>query len=144
MATGNLASVVVAVDGSEESMNALQWALDNLRLRPDGELVVLHVQPPPNIAAGLNPAPIPFGGPSGGEDGGGGRGPQGENLRDCGQPQGRSARHGLPCHWAAKEGVLGQCEQLLYQPCGLPCCCDQGDMIFHQPSILWCTSIQGF
>jgi hypothetical protein len=64
MATGNLASVVVAVDGSEESMNALRWALDNLRLRPDGELVVLHVQPPPNIAAGLNPAPIPFGGPS--------------------------------------------------------------------------------
>jgi nucleotide-binding universal stress UspA family protein len=64
MATGNLASVVVAVDGSEESMNALQWALDNLRLRPDGELVVLHVQPLPNIAAGLNPAPIPFGGPS--------------------------------------------------------------------------------
>jgi nucleotide-binding universal stress UspA family protein len=55
MATGNLASVVVAVDGSEESMNALQWALDNLRLRPDGELVVLHVQPPPNIAARINP-----------------------------------------------------------------------------------------
>ncbi|RLN09790.1 hypothetical protein C2845_PM11G25010 [Panicum miliaceum] len=65
MATGNLASVVVSVDGSEESMNALRWALDNLRLRPDGELVVLHVQPPPNIAAGLNPASIPFGGPSG-------------------------------------------------------------------------------
>ena len=64
MATGNVASVVVAVDGSEESMNALRWALDNLRLRPDGELAVLHVQPPPNIAAGLNPAPIPFGGPS--------------------------------------------------------------------------------
>ncbi|XP_025822495.1 uncharacterized protein LOC112898387, partial [Panicum hallii] len=33
--------------------------------QPDGEFVVLHVQPPPNIAAGLNPAPIPFGGPSG-------------------------------------------------------------------------------
>ena len=66
MATGNLASVVVSVDGSEESMNALRWALDNLRLRPrpDGEFVVLHVQPPPNIAAGLNPALIPFGGPS--------------------------------------------------------------------------------
>jgi hypothetical protein len=64
MATGNLASVVVAVDGSEESMNALRWALDNLRLRPDGALVVLHVQPPPSIAAGLNPGPIPFGGPS--------------------------------------------------------------------------------
>jgi nucleotide-binding universal stress UspA family protein len=64
MATGNLASVVVAVDGSEESMNALRWALDNLRLRTDGELVVLHVQPVPSIAAGLNPGPIPFGGPS--------------------------------------------------------------------------------
>uniref|UniRef100_A0A0E0NL90 UspA domain-containing protein n=1 Tax=Oryza rufipogon TaxID=4529 RepID=A0A0E0NL90_ORYRU len=46
MATGNLASVVVAVDGSEESMNALRWALDNLRLRPDGALVVLHVEVP--------------------------------------------------------------------------------------------------
>uniref|UniRef100_A0ACD5ZJ04 Uncharacterized protein n=2 Tax=Avena sativa TaxID=4498 RepID=A0ACD5ZJ04_AVESA len=65
MATGNLGSVVVAVDGSEESMNALRWALDSLRLRPDGALVVLHVQPPPGIAAGLNPGPIPFGGPKG-------------------------------------------------------------------------------
>jgi nucleotide-binding universal stress UspA family protein len=64
MATGNLSSVVVAVDGSEESMNALRWALDSLRLRPDGALVVLHVQPAPGIAAGLNPGPIPFGGPS--------------------------------------------------------------------------------
>ncbi|KAJ4753274.1 Adenine nucleotide alpha hydrolases-like superfamily protein [Rhynchospora pubera] len=70
MATGNLGCVVVAVDGSEESMKALQWALDNLRLRPGGEevepgaLVVLHVQSPPSIAAGLNPGPIPFGGPS--------------------------------------------------------------------------------
>lgn len=65
MATGNLGSVVVAVDGSEESMNALRWALDSLRFRPDGALVVLHVQPAPSIAAGLNPGPIPFGGPSG-------------------------------------------------------------------------------
>ncbi|KAJ3700200.1 hypothetical protein LUZ61_003905 [Rhynchospora tenuis] len=70
MATGNLGCVVVAVDGSEESMKALQWALDNLRLRPGGEevepgaLVVLHVQSPPSITAGLNPGPIPFGGPS--------------------------------------------------------------------------------
>uniref|UniRef100_A0A453PLM2 UspA domain-containing protein n=1 Tax=Aegilops tauschii subsp. strangulata TaxID=200361 RepID=A0A453PLM2_AEGTS len=64
MATANLSSVVVAVDGSEESMKALRWALDSLRLRPDGALVVLHVQPPPGIAAGLNPGPIPFGGPS--------------------------------------------------------------------------------
>lgn len=39
----------------------------------------------------------------GGEDGGGGWGPQGEDLRGGGQPQGRSARHGLPCHWAAQE-----------------------------------------
>ncbi|KAJ1699720.1 hypothetical protein LUZ63_008232 [Rhynchospora breviuscula] len=77
MATGNLGCVVVAVDGSEESMKALQWALDNLRLRPGGAateeggeevepgaLVVLHVQSPPSIAAGLNPGRIPFGGPS--------------------------------------------------------------------------------
>ncbi|XP_072972596.1 universal stress protein PHOS34 [Typha angustifolia] len=70
MATGNLGCVVVSVDGSEESMKALRWALDNLRLRPGGEavdpgvLVVLHVQPPPSIGAGLNPGSIPFGGPS--------------------------------------------------------------------------------
>jgi nucleotide-binding universal stress UspA family protein len=64
MATANLSSVVVAVDGSEESMKALTWALDSLRLRPDGALVVLHVQSPPGIASGLNPRPIPFGGPS--------------------------------------------------------------------------------
>ncbi|XP_047082621.1 universal stress protein PHOS34-like [Lolium rigidum] len=63
MATANLSSVVVAVDGSEESMKALSWALDSLRLRPDGALVVLHVQSPPGIASGLNPRPIPFGGP---------------------------------------------------------------------------------
>ncbi|KAJ6834462.1 universal stress protein PHOS34 [Iris pallida] len=68
MATGDLGCVVVAVDGSEESMNALRWAIQNLRLRssPDapGSLVVLHVQSPPTIAAGLNPGSIPFGGPS--------------------------------------------------------------------------------
>lgn len=71
MSGGNLQRVVVAVDGSEESMNALRWALDNLKLRstasPDSEaasFVVLHVQSPPSIAAGLNPGPIPFGGPS--------------------------------------------------------------------------------
>ncbi|KAK1287523.1 Universal stress protein A-like protein [Acorus calamus] len=73
-ATGNLRCVVVSVDGSEESMNALKWALQNLRLRPPGEgdgpssdpgsFVILHVQSPPSIAAGLNPGAIPFGGPS--------------------------------------------------------------------------------
>ncbi|KAI8548381.1 hypothetical protein RHMOL_Rhmol07G0269700 [Rhododendron molle] len=70
---GRLGCVVVAVEGSEESMNALRWALENLLLRspaPDsssnsgGHFVILHVQPPPNIAAGLNPGGIPFGGPS--------------------------------------------------------------------------------
>ncbi|BFG19416.1 hypothetical protein CerSpe_056900 [Prunus speciosa] len=69
---GNLGCVIVAVDGSEESMNALSWALDNLKLRspaPDstnsaGHFVVLHVQSPPSIAAGLSPPAIPFGGPS--------------------------------------------------------------------------------
>ncbi|PKA64807.1 Universal stress protein A-like protein [Apostasia shenzhenica] len=73
MATGNLGCVVVAVDGSEQSMSALRWALQNLRLRSPGDgdspaepgrFVVLHVQAPPSIAAGLNPGSIPFGGPS--------------------------------------------------------------------------------
>ncbi|KAJ9567692.1 hypothetical protein OSB04_003658, partial [Centaurea solstitialis] len=60
----NLGCVLVAVDGSDESMNALNWALDNVKLRPDGTLVIIHVQSPPSIAAGLNPGAIPFGGPS--------------------------------------------------------------------------------
>ncbi|CAI9116161.1 OLC1v1017241C1 [Oldenlandia corymbosa var. corymbosa] len=62
--SGNLSCVIVAVDGSEESMVGLKWALDNIRLKPDGSLIVLHVQSPPSIAAGLNPGAIPFGGPS--------------------------------------------------------------------------------
>ncbi|XP_022768432.1 universal stress protein PHOS34 [Durio zibethinus] len=69
---GNLACVVVAVDGSEESMDALRWALDNIRLRSSasdstespGYFLLLHVQSPPTIATGLNPGAIPFGGPS--------------------------------------------------------------------------------
>ncbi|MED6209752.1 hypothetical protein PIB30_057760 [Stylosanthes scabra] len=68
---GNLSCAVVAVDGSEESMNALRWALSNLKLRSPaldstnaGSFVVLHVQSPPSIAAGLNPGGIPFGGPT--------------------------------------------------------------------------------
>ncbi|XP_076954986.1 universal stress protein PHOS34-like isoform X2 [Bidens hawaiensis] len=60
----NLRCVVVAVDGSEESMKGLQWALDNVKLRTDGSLIIIHVQSPPSIAAGLNPGSIPFGGPS--------------------------------------------------------------------------------
>ncbi|KVH99695.1 Rossmann-like alpha/beta/alpha sandwich fold [Cynara cardunculus var. scolymus] len=60
----NLGCVLVAVDGSEESMNALNWALDNVKLRPEGTLVIIHVQSPPSIAVGLNPGAIPFGGPS--------------------------------------------------------------------------------
>ncbi|XP_028078508.1 universal stress protein PHOS34-like isoform X1 [Camellia sinensis] len=65
-----LGCVIVSVDGSEESMNALRWALDNLKLRspsPDssgGHLVIFHIQSPPSITAGLNPGAIPFGGPS--------------------------------------------------------------------------------
>ncbi|KAI3412769.1 Usp domain-containing protein, partial [Psidium guajava] len=68
--TSNLRCVVVAVDGSEESMNALRWALDNLELRPPADsaspssFVVLHVQSPPSIVAGVHPGAIPFGGPS--------------------------------------------------------------------------------
>lgn len=70
--TANLRCVIVAVDGSEQSMNALRWALDNLKLRAPaadstetpGTFIILHVQSPPSIAAGLNPGAIPFGGPS--------------------------------------------------------------------------------
>ncbi|RDX67762.1 hypothetical protein CR513_53319 [Mucuna pruriens] len=69
---GNLDRVLVAVDGSEESMNALRWAFTNLKLRspaPDStdvpSYIILHVQSPPSIATGLNPGSIPFGGPSG-------------------------------------------------------------------------------
>ncbi|KAJ4873293.1 Adenine nucleotide alpha hydrolases-like superfamily protein [Raphanus sativus] len=67
--SGSLTCVVVAVDGSEVSMEALKWALDNLKLSsssPDSSssFVVLHVQPSPSIAAGVNPGAIPFGGPS--------------------------------------------------------------------------------
>lgn len=67
---GSLKCVVVAVDGSEQSMLALEWALDNIRLCPPvgdkegGKFVVLHVQSPPSISAGLNPGSIPFGGPT--------------------------------------------------------------------------------
>lgn len=68
---GNLGLVAIAVDGSEESMNALRWALQNLKLRsptPDsthaGCFLIFHVQSPPSIATGLNPGAIPFGGPS--------------------------------------------------------------------------------
>ncbi|KAI3972571.1 hypothetical protein MKX01_019229 [Papaver californicum] len=72
MATGNLGCVLVTVDGSEESMNALKWAITNLKLRPssaesqvqeEGFFLILHVQSPPNIITGLNPGSIPFGGP---------------------------------------------------------------------------------
>ena len=70
--SGNLGCVIVAVDGSEESMDSLRWALDNLKLRSPApnsteapsSFVVLHVQSPPSIAAGLSPAAIPFVGPS--------------------------------------------------------------------------------
>ncbi|XP_022961627.1 universal stress protein PHOS34-like [Cucurbita moschata] len=68
--SADLRCVIVAVDGSEESMGALRWAFENLKLRSsapdsnDGTFIVLHVQPPPTIAAGLSPGPIPFGGPS--------------------------------------------------------------------------------
>lgn len=68
----NLGCVIVAVDGSETSMDALRWALENLKLRspdPDstdspGSFIILHVQSPPTIAVGLNPGGIPFGGPT--------------------------------------------------------------------------------
>ncbi|WVY92094.1 hypothetical protein V8G54_037608 [Vigna mungo] len=68
---GNLNRVLVSVDGSEESMKALRWALNNLKLRSptsdstdDPSFIIFHVQSPPSIATGLNPGAIPFGGPS--------------------------------------------------------------------------------
>ena len=68
---GNLSRVLVSVDGSEESMKALRWALTNLKLRsPTSDstdapsFIIFHVQSPPSIATGLNPGAIPFGGPS--------------------------------------------------------------------------------
>ncbi|KAK9270983.1 hypothetical protein L1049_026571 [Liquidambar formosana] len=50
--SGNLGCVTVAVDDSEESMNALRWALDNLKLKSPaesdsddgGSFVILHVK----------------------------------------------------------------------------------------------------
>ncbi|KAL0651114.1 hypothetical protein Bca4012_093805 [Brassica carinata] len=54
--SGSLTCIVVAVDGSEVSMEALKWALDNLKLSPsspDSSFVVLHVQPSPSITAGI-------------------------------------------------------------------------------------------
>lgn len=69
--SGNLNRVLVSVDGSEESMKALRWALNNLKLRsPTSDsidapsFIIFHVQSPPSIATGLNPGAIPFGGPS--------------------------------------------------------------------------------
>lgn len=65
--SGSLSCVVVAVDGSEVSMEALRWALDNLKLSSsssDSSFVLLHVQPSPSVAAGVSPGTIPFGGPS--------------------------------------------------------------------------------
>lgn len=64
---GTLRCVVVAVDGSDESMNALRWAFENVTVLPPddgGSFVVLHVQSRPSIATGINPGAIPFGGPS--------------------------------------------------------------------------------
>jgi len=65
--TSPLRKVVVAVDGSDESMNALKWALDNVTVRSSddgGSFIILHAQSPPSISAGVNPGSIPFGGPS--------------------------------------------------------------------------------
>ncbi|KAG6650283.1 hypothetical protein CIPAW_06G032200 [Carya illinoinensis] len=67
---GNLRCVIMAVDGSQESMNALRWVLDNIKLRShtvespdDGAFIVLHVQSPSSITTGLSPGAIPFSGP---------------------------------------------------------------------------------
>ncbi|KAK9219497.1 hypothetical protein WN943_008142 [Citrus x changshan-huyou] len=70
--SSDLGCVIVAVDGSEESMDALRLEINNLKLRspapgstkPPDSFIVLQVQPPPTIAAGLNPGTIPSSGPS--------------------------------------------------------------------------------
>ena len=48
--------IVVGVDGSESSMDALRWALDEAKLR-DAELIALHAFTVPALAG-----EVPFGG----------------------------------------------------------------------------------
>ncbi|KAL3577135.1 hypothetical protein D5086_022418 [Populus alba] len=127
--SANLGCVVVAVDGSEESMNALRYALDNLKLRspaPDstetpGSFVILHVQSPPSIAAGLNPGAIPFGGPSGLEV------PAFTAAIEAHQ---RRITEAILEHASEicreKKDVSGKCKQLLHQPGTMPCHNSQG------------------
>ncbi|KAJ7537974.1 hypothetical protein O6H91_11G030100 [Diphasiastrum complanatum] len=43
--------VVIAVDESDESIYALRWALEHT-VQPTDEVVLLHVQPPPQLYAG--------------------------------------------------------------------------------------------
>ncbi|KAJ0548800.1 putative rossmann-like alpha/beta/alpha sandwich protein [Helianthus annuus] len=64
MHENKLRCVLVAMDGSEESMKGLQWALDNVKLHPEGSLIFIQVQSPPSIVAGFNPGSILFGGSS--------------------------------------------------------------------------------
>jgi nucleotide-binding universal stress UspA family protein len=51
-----MAKIVVGVDGSEASKDALRWALEEARLR-QAELVAVHAWEPPQTIAEPGPAP---------------------------------------------------------------------------------------
>ncbi|KAE8701725.1 Ubiquitin-specific protease 16, putative isoform 1 [Hibiscus syriacus] len=116
---GNLGCVVVSVDGSEGSMDALRWALDNIKLRSStpgstqlpGHFLILHVQSPPSIATGLNPGAIPFGGPTNLEV------PAFTAAIEAHQKRITEAilNHALQI-CSEKNNVFGKCKHLLCQP----------------------------
>ncbi|KAK2659887.1 hypothetical protein Ddye_006420 [Dipteronia dyeriana] len=137
MSAGNLGSVIVAVDGSQQSMDALTWALQNLKLRstePPGFFIILHVQSPPTIAVGLNPGAIPFGGPSDLEV------PAFTAAIEAHQKRITDAviKHALKI-CSQHNDVFRKCKQLLRQPCTMPCYCSQGqgDALLSINSVLW-------
>jgi nucleotide-binding universal stress UspA family protein len=51
-----MAKIVVGIDGSEQSKEALRWALEEARLR-SAEIVAVHAWEPPLTMAGPGPAP---------------------------------------------------------------------------------------
>jgi nucleotide-binding universal stress UspA family protein len=51
-----MAKIVVGIDGSDESKDALRWAIEEARLR-SAELVAVHAWEPPPTSIGPGPAP---------------------------------------------------------------------------------------
>jgi nucleotide-binding universal stress UspA family protein len=51
-----MARIVVGIDGSDESREALRWALEEARLR-SADIVAVHAWEPPVTVAGPGPAP---------------------------------------------------------------------------------------